>query len=266
MKRGTITMTRHGPGVLLALTLAAPGAWAGPTVLYETGFEASDGFVADQLLVGQGGFVARLGLNPDAATVTTMNPATGSQAVRIDGALLTAMNPNGDFAGSFHPLLDYNWVTNDTPIIEVSVDVLLVVLNDVGPVIGAGSSAYDDEGNSYGVFFLGGPDAPAGEYGYFNIRVVWNFATGIGSFYLDGAFSFSTPFFLDEGDGVTFNPAIAAFGEEAPPSDFVAYFDNFRVTAAVPEPSSAVLMSTGGVLLVGMAMRSRRRRAVREAN
>src|SRR5688572_23174140 len=104
MNRGMTTMTRHWAGTLMALTLATSAA-RGDLILYETGFEASEGFVAGQALVGQGGFVARLGLNPDAATVTTENPATGSQAVRIDGALLTDPNPIGNFAGGYYPLL-----------------------------------------------------------------------------------------------------------------------------------------------------------------
>jgi hypothetical protein len=262
MKRGRIMMTRHWAGALLALTLSAPAARAGPIVLYETGFEASEGFVAGQALVGQGGFVARLGLNPDAATVTTGNPATGNQAVRIDGALLTDPNPVGVFAGGYYPLLNYDTVANGTPIIEVSVDLLLVVLNDVEPAIGAGVSAYDDQGNSYNAGFLGGPDAPAGEYGYFNVRVVYDFVSRTSSIFIDGVpgETASIPT-----DGNIINPAIFAFGEEAPPSDFVAYFDNFRVTA-VPEPSSVVLMSSGGVLLVGMAMRYHRRRPVRQSS
>ncbi|QDV33567.1 PEP-CTERM sorting domain-containing protein [Tautonia plasticadhaerens] len=262
MKRRRTTLSRCWSGVLLALGLATPVVRAEPIVLYETGFEASEGFAADQDLVGQGGFVSRLGLNPDAATVTTENPATGSQAVRIDGALLTDPNPIGNFAGGYYPLLNYDFVANGTPVIEISVDVLLVVLADVEQDIEAGVSAYDSQGNSYGSFVLGGPDAPAGEYGYFNIRAVYNFATGIGSFYLDDVFSFSTPFFMDETDNMTINPALSAFGEEAPPSDFVAYFDNFRVTAsAVPEPSSAMLAALGGTIVAGLAMRSRRRRS-----
>jgi hypothetical protein len=256
-------MTRNWSGVLLALTLAAPAARAGPTVLYETGFEASEGFVADQALVGQGGFVARLGLNPDAATVVAENPATGSQAVRIDGALLTDANPDGIFAGGYYPLLNYDTVANGTPIIEVSADVLLVVLADIAQNIGAGVSLYDSLENPFAEAYLGGPDAPAGEYGYFHFRTVFNLATGTAQNYVDGVLGAMGA--LDPGDGFI-NPAIWAFGDEAPPSDFVAYFDNFRVTAAaVPEPSSAVLMSSGGAFLVGMVMRSRRHRAGRHS-
>lgn len=265
MNRGMTMMTRHGAGVLmaLALALAAAEARGGPILLYETGFEASEGFVADQALVGQGGFVARLGLNPDAATVVAERASTGSQAVRLDGALLTATNPLGDFAGGYYPLLNYDTVANGTPIIEVSVDVLLVVLADIEQNIGAGVSLYDSQENSYGMGFLGGPDAPAGEYGYFHFRTVYNLAAGTARNYVDGVPGEMGE--LGPGDGLI-NPAIAAFGEEAPPSDFVAYFDNFRVTAqAVPEPSATVLVASGGVALIGLAARGRRGRSAREA-
>src|SRR5262249_10552631 len=163
-------------------------------------------------------------------------------------ALLTAPNPAGIFAGGYYPLLNYDAVANGTPIIEVSVDLLLVVLADIAQNIGAGVSLYDSLEKTYAEPFLGGPHAPAGEYGYFHFRTGFNPATGTAQNYIDGVPGAMRA--LDPGDGFI-NPAIWAFGDEAPPSDFVAYLDNFRVTAAaVPEPSSLVLMSSGGAFLV----------------
>ena len=66
---------------LLLLAWPAPAAKAG--LLYETSFEPP-GFVAGQLVDGQGGFIASSGRN--AGVISTANPRSGLQSLQVNGA------------------------------------------------------------------------------------------------------------------------------------------------------------------------------------
>ena len=72
-------------------------------ILYQTGFESPT--FSPGALVGQGSFSELYGQSQQAAVVTTAAPASGSQAVSIDGGLLDSTAFPGFYTGMYSPLL-----------------------------------------------------------------------------------------------------------------------------------------------------------------
>lgn len=267
-----------------ALALTAPPAVAGP--VYATGFEPpgfTPGFLtpggAETGNGGQGGWGSFE--SPAAFSITTNNPRSGTQALRVNGAGLTDDYLFGGlYYSSARRRLDYDIVANGTPVVDVSVGVRLDGPKTDGDLLSANLTLRDGNGVIITDFILSSDGNiytfdPLNDYAYvtaataalgeyFTLGVRLNYLTRQNDFFVNGQLVGRFAFYDGAGDG--FRGAwlgILAFDEENAPSldrsRYTAYFDDLEIRASpIPEPAS--LLAFGLLSAAGLGWAARRRR------
>ena len=270
------------PFSLLPTTVAALLGWSSPAtadIIYATGFE-NPPFGPGSQLVGQDGWAAPAFLSPSAAIVTNVVAGGGAQSVQVRGADLVSapeVMPDYDAVGSYRRPVNYD-TASGLPVVLVQSDVRLD-----GPTIGSGDffaaniAARSGDGGvgELGISSDGFVYGYTGNFGspilfstpitlgdWHTLDIAVDFAVNTYSFLVDGtsfgAFAFEPGFTSDvllRGSLVVYaRPDLGANQR----SSFVAYYDNFSITA-VPEPSSLTLFAIGMLTFAACGLTGRLR-------
>ena len=259
-------------GIGLAMTLAGARASRGD-LIYQTGFEASEGFTAGGPVSGQANWLQTSG--PAAGIIGTANPASGQQDLQVNGSGLEFFPSFGLYSGSYRYNTLFSGVANPRVLVEmdtrldgaqtfppISGDLISAdfVLSDIaGMEISSDGHVYaDDENNN---FYQFGTAVTLGEY--HRLGILLDFASAQESFYVDG--SFLGTLAMPSGGPTSFYTYAALIGlpdaDSYAHGDYTSYFDNLSVRS-VPEPSSLLLIGVGGLRPASYGRRrSRTRRA-----
>jgi len=134
----------------LSVSLALRTQAATNETLYQTGFEAP-AFTPGLPIRGQDGW--EMFHDGEAISISTNNPRSGTQCVRMDGALLEQTGPNSSIAYGFSRLFLDNSAVTPPPIAELTAFVRLD-----GPQTGTGGAPTNDlmSANFYAVADVGG--------------------------------------------------------------------------------------------------------------
>ena len=214
------------------------------TVLYQTGFEPpafTPGSVVSQQSwlqpVGQYG----------GATIATVAPASGVQALRNDGALMTPV-PTRPWSGVLTLYtLNYNVIDHHTPVLTIEADVRLdgprsskgsgvhanLVALGLTP-FGRAGLAFNELASDAAVYSVRGASAPAalGKYQHLGLRL--DFTQQTAEYFLNGV-SFGIEPFRDTKRAVElFAVRLDLVGDPAVAAQYTAFYDNLVVKAVVP--------------------------------
>jgi len=260
----------------LLLALAALGDRARGDILYQTGFEPPT--FTTGALVGQGSFSELYGQSQQAAVVTTTAPASGSQAVSIDGGLLDDAAFPGFYTGLYSPLLRGNRFVDPLgmglPTVTVQASFQLIGSPTADDDVSVNLEASGPSTFNYGAMWLssdghlwlfGADGANSFEQSvtysqssYNTLAMTLNFSNQEISYFFNGTFLGQKGFAADPSDatvGVDF-----AMEGVFQPTGYTARVDDFSVRA-VPEPSSFVLCLIG-VAGATLGVSRRRRTAI----
>lgn len=283
MKTSTSThsSTNHRGLVIKSLILvsllsaALPSASA--VTLYSTGFEDPP-FANGSQLLGQDGWSLAIPpfLNPSAATITNTVAQSGLQSVRVRGADMVNAPEVDPLAavGSYRRPLNYDTAAAGTPFVLIQSSVRLD-----GPVLGtgdffssniaarigdgfAGELSISSDGFVYGYDGTGDParlfTAPITLNAWHTLGILVDFAANTFAFSVDGTSSSAFAFPSGVVSDVLVRESLVtyAYPDTATNhrSDFTAYYDNVSAVAT-PEPTSAVMLSLGGIALVSFRRR-----------
>lgn len=254
-------------GLAGALTPAKAG------IVYATGFEAPT-FAAGSPLDGQGGWVADS--SPSAAVITTNQPASGLQALRVDGADLVDVPDFGLFLGGYHHDLPYDAITQGTPIVTVEAavrldgpstdlgggpnDDLLSANFAVGTNDGAGHTLVLSSNGHVYAFGKGvtpysfETEVTLGAYHILGIR--YDFLGGSVGFFVDGKLIGQNSIQPTVATGIqgVFLELLALDDGSVDVPRYTGYFDDIQVSA-VPEPSTLALSGIGAIILAAVYRR-----------
>jgi hypothetical protein len=270
--------------LLAWLALVALGADVRADTLYDSqGFELSGGFsttgaasydVADPAdLYGQGGsnywgpdqYPPSYGGNGVAADVETTNVASGTQAValtRLSSSIDTRWSPAAGFnspytpVASATPIVNINW---DMDIASGGSDCLFgIELNDYGGVGRLAFTAVDASGNlddDHGGSINGtGVSVTLDQWHHYDLQA--NFASQTYAVFVDGSSTPADTFAFENLDASEFTDAsLVSYSADGGPGTGEAYYDNYVITAVIPEPSGVA-----GCVLAGVALPLLRRR------
>jgi hypothetical protein len=250
------------------------GFLAGPRVngaiLYQTGFEAAEGFVAGQPISGQNGWITVIGNST--ATVSTTNPASGSQSLYIPGTDMADLGNGLSLAryrpdlGVFQvdptvtsrvlfqaavrlngsltpPPIDGDLVSANLTIYNSSISTPTSSLLGELYVSSDGDIWGDNQDNSY---LFGKPNTTTGVY--YQLGILIDFPNLTATAYVDGSpiGVFDLPAEAATTGGVRFDLSLVAVNGAVDFNEYSANFDNILVQS-VPEPASLTLLSFGVV-------------------
>ena len=283
MKASTSTRTFTGRRGLVIKSLilvsfissALPSASA--ATLYSTGFQDPP-FAPGSQLLGQDGWSLAIPpfLNPSAATITNSVAQSGQQSVRVRGTDLVDAPEVDPLAavGSYRRLMNYDTAAAGTPFVRIEAGVRLD-----GPVLGtgdffssniaarigdgfAGELSISSDGFVYGYDGTGDPTrlftAPITLNAWHTLSILVDFAANTFAFSVDG--TNSSAFALPSGEvsDILIRESLVVYANPDTltnhRSDFTAYYDNVSAVAT-PEPTSAVMLSLGGIALVSFRRR-----------
>lgn len=256
------TMRRLGALAVLVLASGPLTAQADP--VYETSFE-SPTFTAGNALNGQDGWTAEF--SPSAALISTQNPASGLQDVRVAYSALEDNRDFGVFIGTYRRDLPIDAIASGRPIVTVQAAVRLD-----GPSTNSGGGTADDRvsanlivyseteellglmllssNNNVYVFATGLPDysfaTPVTLGAYHTLAQRFDFQAGTISYLVDGVVIGTNviPTAAGRGLGFALLDTEALDDGSVNPANYTAYFDDFQATA-VPEPASLVVTAMG---------------------
>jgi hypothetical protein len=236
----------------------------------------SDGFEAPHWTAGQ---VLFYGTNPAnngwsngstnaLNTITSVNPASGSQALQMQFAGNASIFAPGQFV-TFGALTGGSTVNPANPATATfSTDVRL----DGPRTTGAGLQASISTGpswmtlSSFGYVYAGSHSqfsAPAALGQYHNLAMLFDYGQHTTTFFVDGVSigTESTPSITPAGVG-TVNLIGDFISDPAhlDPSAYALRFDNVQVATTTPEPASLALLGLGGLGMTLFGLRSRRRK------
>lgn len=259
----------------IGLTIALAGARVSRgDLIYQTGFEAAQGFTAGSSVDGQAGWVSVA--SPAAGVVSTVNPAAGLQDLQINGPDLQYFPNFGVYQGAYRYDTLVNGITN--PRVLVQLDMRLDGPQTFPPIVGDLTSAnfvlsnlaaleissdghvYADDENS--TFYQFGTAVTPGQY--HRLGILLDFGAQSESFYADG--SLLGTLALPAGGPTSFfvYTALISLPDSGSYShgDYTGYFDNLSIQS-VPEPSGLLLAGFGGL---GLAASGRRRSRTRRGS
>ena len=258
--------------LLAAAALAGGAPRLRADTVFSTGFERPT-YVADQPLVGQDGWAVQvfngIPLGESAAVISTSNPASGDQAVRVNIGDLTPTGAGDYNVGSYRQFVNYDVAAAGFPIVRIEADVRLdgpgtaqtadrvtgdFVSVNLGPVAGdgyLGELSISSDGHLYGYSandsYLFGVAITLGQYHHLALDL--DFVGRTTTYLLDGqvlgtaAFDPSgTSNLLNRGSMVAYSLNPDPLNRD--PSAYTAYFDNFSIST-VPEPSGLLLAVLG---------------------
>ncbi len=249
--------------------------------VYDTGFEAPE-WAAGQPVSGQNGWEAGNGgtIGPLAGVISTSNPKSGSQSLKVSGSDLVYVASDGLFEGVYRPAAGVD--TSGWNFLRISADVRLD-----GPLSGntpadddysANVNVYNateglaeiylssngmvvyDDGTSNWVY---GPTVDLGVYHHLAIDM---YLSGLYSnFFIDGKYlgTLSIPGSIATDKTVAVNLANLAYADFPGfrHSDYTSNFDNYQISASTPEPGTLALVSVFG--MAGLAaIRQRRSKSI----
>jgi len=214
------------------------------TVLYQTGFEPP-AFTPGSVVLQQGWLqpVGQYG----GATIATVAPASGVQALRNDGALMTPV-PTRPWSGvlTLYPL-NYNVIDHHTPVLTIEADVRLdgprsgkdsgVYANLVAlgfTPFGRAGLAFNRLASDAAVYSVSGASAPAalGKYQHLGLRLDFTHQTA--EYFLNGI-PFGIEPFRDTKTALgLFAVRLDLVGDPAIAAQYTAFYDNLVVKAVVP--------------------------------
>jgi hypothetical protein len=239
--------------VLLAV-LAWPHQAVGD-VLYQTGFEPPE-FTAGLPVDGQAGWIARSSVN--AGIISTVNPHDGLQDLQVIGGRLEIFPLINRYLGVYRPNITFD--SNGLPVrIQVdarfdgprttSADMIALRFNVFTGNDNQAELAISPDGHIYGNMEQGSllfavPTTPGQ---YYTLALQLDFASRIAQFFVDGQLLGSQPMPAEPSNRFVANLVVNGSPEPGyNPGDYTAYFDNFSITT-VPEPSTLLLVATGGL-------------------
>jgi hypothetical protein len=220
------------------------------TVLYQTGFEPPE--FALEPLEGQGGWHQWIG-QAGGATIASVTPATGSQALRNDGSLMTPV-PDRPWSGVItYYNVNYNAVEHQTPVLMIEADVRLdgpstdtgaglqddkvsanLVAWDVNAAGGQGL-AFNQLSSSEKVLTSAGTSAPVtlGEYHRLGLRL--DFTQQTAEYFVDGV-SFGIEPFRDTQSAVGLGDVrLDLVGDPDIAAQYTASYDNLMIRVIATE-------------------------------
>ena len=259
---------RSWSGIALTLAAATLLATAQPAAgqpIYQTGFEAHDGFLADTTLVGQDGWIAPPPLSPNAAVVTSDKPRQGRQTVHVLGADLEHQDFINELTeGYYNAIGSYrravNHDTGNAQKIRISAHVRIdgpktaagdnffsasiggraeSTLDGEPSSAGIGELAISSDGRAYAYSgndnvptFLGSKRVRLGEW--HNLVIVADFATQTSRFYVDD--DLLATFAWEPSEvytGVLLRGAMLAYvapdSATSTKADYAAHYDRFSI-------------------------------------
>lgn len=249
--------------------LAGADARAGS--LYQTGFEPPT-FTAGQPVDGQESWVAIVG--SAAGIITTNEPASGVQALQVDGRSLEFFSPDGLYEGVYSSTNLFD--ARLSPKFLIEADVRLDGPQTTANLINANlfvantqdllaQSNLSSDGHLYGQTTSSLQQFGAASLGmYHHLSILLDITSLQETYYLDGNSLGTLPipssvltdpnFVL--GVGLIAAPDTGSFSR----ANYTAHIDNVSITA-VPEPSASVLLVTGITAFAcaaGVSVRSKR--------
>ena len=223
------------------VTTAPP---ARTTVLYQTDFEPPA--FAPGAFDAQHGWSQRIG-QPNGATISTLAPASGVQALRNDGALMAPVTGRPWSGVLTMYAINYNVNEHHTPVLDIEADVRLDGPNSGnGPgvkanLVALGVTPYGTAGLAFNglasdaaVYSVHGASAPAalGRYQHLGLRLDFTHQTA--EYFLNGV-SFGIEPFRDTKRAVElFAVRLDLVGDPAVAAQYTAFYDNLVVKAVVP--------------------------------
>lgn len=256
---------------LVLLTGANP---ASAEVIYATGFEQPTFTLGP--VNGQNGWVS-FAANP---TVSALSPSSGTQALRIEGSALQNFG-FGLLEGGARPIVNYNTATG-LPIVSVRVEARLDGPQTADDLISANLTLFTtDPGNNYlGELIISSDgniytfvydevndtydyalQTPAGLGQYFRLGIDADFSNRLLTYSVNEAVIGTVPFPSYINSPVLRSAVLQLLAIDDPsslnPANYSATFDNYSLTATVPEPATLLVFGFGGVIVVGGAFRRR---------
>lgn len=262
-------------GFLLASSLVADRARG--DIIYQTGFEPP-AFMAGTTVDGQGGFSVTVG-DPNAITVTTSQPHSGTQALLFTGGNLSdSPPPNGPgfFVGTAGVAVNYDALAAGNPVVSLEASIRLdgpstatgightgdLVSFNLEAILGDGSyfSTYlSSDGNAYGYSQQYDAMTPVALGVYHDVKLLLDFGARTSTYVVDGLTFGTKAFDPSVTSSVLANAQFTMYAID-PPADrslYMARADDFSVRS-VPEPSSLALCLIGGLVTMTNVARLRR--------
>ncbi|MDX2147604.1 MAG: hypothetical protein SFZ23_08795 [Planctomycetota bacterium] len=260
-----------GPAAAIALSM--PAVAETTITIFQTGFEASEGY-AGGALNGQNGWSPFLGISPNMAQVVDTSALGGSQAVRLDSQSLDVIDdPAGALrGGSIGRALSVPATQDALALASISLGAKFQIqaAGPIEPMLGTNVILWGGSGGDVFVEGAGpGIESNLPIFGYatppafnnatpiqlgttYSFQVDLDYATGVSTLHFDGVLLDSRPF-----DTSTLPSLLdmQLVNLDTSLVDANVFYDDLSVTASyIPAPGAAALLG-----LVGLTASRRRR-------